>query len=164
VKKTGTPRTANSNSDSKSSSGKRMSDMAVFRATGKKWNEWFTILDKAGAEKMNHQEIVAILSKKRGVGLWWQQMVTVTYERARGLRKVHQRPDGYSISRSKTVPVPIAKLYRAWVEPRLRGKWLSDSKFTVRKATTKRSMRITWIDGKTTIETMFYPKAAAKSQ
>src|SRR5216117_1433710 len=94
---------------SKKSAGstpKRMSDAAVVRATGKKWAEWFAILDKAGAKKLTHQQIVAVLAKKHGLAPWWQQMVTVTYEQARGLRKVHERPDGYSISRSKTLPVP----------------------------------------------------------
>lgn len=143
---------------------RRMSDAAVTKATGKPWKEWFTILDMAGAKKMNHQQIVAILSREHGVGPWWQQMLTVTYEQARGLRKVHEKTDGFSISRSKTVPVPIAKVYKAWAEPRIRERWLSDSKFAVRKTMANRSMRITWIDGKTTVEMMLYPKGAGKSQ
>jgi hypothetical protein len=36
----------------------RMSDEAVKSKTGKTWKEWFAILDKAGASKMSHQEIV----------------------------------------------------------------------------------------------------------
>ena len=35
---------------------------------------------------MSHQEIVRYLSTKHDVGPWWQQMVTVTYEHASGLR------------------------------------------------------------------------------
>jgi hypothetical protein len=58
----------------------RMSDAAVQAKTGKTWDEWFKILDKAGGKKMNHKEIVAYLSEKYGVGPWWRQMVTVTYE------------------------------------------------------------------------------------
>ena len=34
---------------------------------------------------MNHKQIVALLYAKHNVGPWWQQMVTVTYEQARGL-------------------------------------------------------------------------------
>ena len=113
---------------------------------------------------MNHQQIVAVLGSKHRVKPWWRQMVTVAYEQARGMRRVHERPDGYSISRSKTVPVPIAKLYRAWTEPKSRERWLGNSKFTIRKATVNRSIRMLWNDGKTTVESMFYPKGAGKSQ
>ena len=64
----------------------RMSDAAVQASTGKIWKEWFAILDKAGARKMDHKQIVAYLVKHHKVGPWWQQMVTVIYEQARGLR------------------------------------------------------------------------------
>src|SRR5690242_8170867 len=104
-----------------------MSDAAVAKATGKTWKEWFALLDKAGARTMTHKQIVAILTSRHRVGPWWQQMVTVEYERSRGLRKVHEKADGmFSISRSKTVPVPIATLFNAWSEPRARIKWLKD--------------------------------------
>ena len=142
----------------------RMSDAAVKAKTGRTWPQWFSHLDKAGAKKMNHKEIVAHLVKHHDVGPWWQQMVTVAYEQSRGLRAKHQRPDGYSISRSKTLKVPIAAAYKAWNEPRLRARWLGQAKLSVRKTTANRSMRITWIDGKTDVQTMFYPKGARKSQ
>jgi hypothetical protein len=144
---------------------RRMSDDAVAKATGKNWNEWFGLLDKAGAKSMNHRQIVAVLSKGHSVGPWWQQMVTVEYERARGLRKVHEKADGmFSVSRSKTVPVPIAMLYKAWAEPKAREEWLKEPKLTVKNATTNRSMRIAWADGSTDVVTMFYSKGAGKSQ
>ena len=54
-------------------------DDAVKKATGKTWTEWFTILDQAGAQKMNHRQIVTLLRDQHGVGSWWQQMVTVGY-------------------------------------------------------------------------------------
>jgi uncharacterized protein YndB with AHSA1/START domain len=141
-----------------------MSDSAVKAKTGKTWPQWFTSLDKAGAKKMNHKEIVAYLVKHQDVGPWWRQMVTVTYEQARGLRAKHERPDGYSISRSKTLNVPISAAYKAWNEPKLRARWLGRNGFSIRKATPNRSIRMTWIDGKTTVETMFYPKGAGKAQ
>lgn len=80
----------------------RMSDEAVQAKTGKNWEAWFKILDKAGAQKMNHKEIVAYLNQKHYVGPWWQQMVTVAYEQARGLREKHETATGYS---KKTPPV-----------------------------------------------------------
>jgi len=57
----------------------RMSDEAVRSKTGKTWPEWYEILDKAGARELDHKEIVA-LTQHHGVGSWWGQMVTVTYE------------------------------------------------------------------------------------
>ena len=37
-----------------------MSDEAVKAKTGKKWDQWFPILDKAGAKEMSHQDIVKL--------------------------------------------------------------------------------------------------------
>jgi Domain of unknown function (DUF4287) len=81
----------------------RMSDEAVKAKTGKTWKEWFAILDKAGAKKMTHQEIVQLLHTKHDVGPWWVQMVTVTYEQQSGMRQNHERPDGFQISVSRTL-------------------------------------------------------------
>ena len=142
----------------------RMSDEAVKAKTGKTWKQWFAILDKAGAKKMNHQEIARYLKTEQGVGPWWQQMVTVTYEQARGLRKPHERPDGYQISVSRTVNVPIAKLYNAFANDKARKAWLAEDGLAVRKATANKSMRVTWNDVKTSLEINFYPKGEDKSQ
>jgi uncharacterized protein YndB with AHSA1/START domain len=142
----------------------RMSDEAVQAKTGKVWEEWFKILDKAGAKKMNHQEIVAFLREKHAVGPWWQQMVTVAYEQARGLREKHQKTSGYSANSSKTFAVPLAKLYKAWSETKLRRRWLTEEGILIRKATPEKSMRITWSDGKTSVSVNFYAKGEAKSQ
>jgi uncharacterized protein YndB with AHSA1/START domain len=140
-----------------------ISDAAVKAKTGKVWNEWFKILDAAGAKRMTHQEIVALLSKKHGVGPWWQQMVTVTYEQARGLRKVHQKPGGFEISVSRTIDAPIARSYKAWTEARTRQKWLS-AEVTIRKATANKSLRLNWEDGKTIVAAAFLGKGEGKTQ
>ncbi len=141
----------------------RMSDAAVKAKTGKTWSEWFKILDAAGAKRMTHQEIVARLSKKRGVGPWWQQMVTVTYEQARGLREKHQKPEGYEISVSRTIGAPISKAFKAWTDEKIRKQWLP-ANLTIRKATTNKSLRISWEDGDTSLAVAFYPKGAGKCQ
>ena len=134
----------------------RMSDEAVKAKTGKNWSEWFKLLDKAGAKKMNHREIVAIVNK-HGAGSWWQQMVTVTYEQARGLRALHEKPEGYEISVSRTIDAPIAKAYKAWTDEKIRKKWLP-ANLTIRKATLNKSIRISWEDGQTSLSVGFYPK------
>ena len=142
----------------------RMSDAAVRAKTGKTWSEWFVILDKAGAKKMNHKEIVAYVSDRYSVELWWRQMVAVTYEQARGLRAKHEHPEGFEISVSKTLGVPVSEAYKAWNDARLRGRWLREKGLTIRKATTDKSLRMTWVDGKTSVEVAFYAKGEGKSQ
>ena len=141
----------------------QISDDAVKKATGRDWAEWFKIFDKAKADKKTHQEITAIAGE-HGAPPWWSQMVTVQYERERGLREVHQKSDGYSVSVSRTVAAPVAELYDAWDDGRRRAKWLKQSKLTIRKATPNKSMRITWNDGETSVEVGFYAKGAGKSQ
>lgn len=141
-----------------------ISSDAVLKATGKTWDEWLGLLDKAGCKKMSHQEIVAVVSEQFGVGPWWQQMITVGYEQARGLRARHETTRGFSISRSKTLGVPIDELFAAWKDRRKRAGWLADDGFTIRTASENRSLRFTWIDGKTSVEVMFYEKGKDKSQ
>ena len=142
----------------------RMSDEAVKAKTGKTWKEWFGILDKAGARKFTHQEIVKYLNTEQGVGPWWQQMVTVTYEQARGLRALHQKPKGFEISVSRTVNVPVSMLYHAFANDKARNAWLAEDGLAVRKATANKSMRVTWNDVKTSLEINFVSKADNKSQ
>lgn len=137
---------------------------AVREKTGKGWDEWFALLDKAGAAKWSHKEIATFLHKLK-CGDWWSQMVTVGYEQARGLRVKHQTADGFSASASKTVAAPIAKLFRAWSDAKLRARWLPDSAdIAIRSSTENKVIRIVWIDGKSNIEVRFYPKGADKSQ
>ncbi len=142
----------------------RMSDEAVRAKTGKDWEEWFTALDAAGAAQMSHQEIVAYLAANHGLDGWWQQMVTVTYEQARGLREKHQRPDGYQISASKTVAVPLATLFRAWTDPEQRARWLPEDSFLVHRATPEKYVRARWDTDGGRVDVSFYAKGEDKSQ
>ena len=149
-----------------SSTGKvaGMSDAAVQAKTGKTWGAWLAILDKAGAKKMSHQEIVAYLHKRHGLGSWWQQMVTVGYEKARGLRKKHQSPSGYGVSVSKTIAASVGTLYKAWTDAGLRRRWLGSASFTITTANRNRSLRINWPEGDTRVDVYFYPKGAGRCQ
>lgn len=139
----------------------RVSDEAVRSKTGRGWTDWFEILDQEGAREMPHGKIAALLHGKHGVDGWWAQTVTVGYEQERGLRDKHQKPSGYEISVSRTVPVAIDALYAAWLDED-RGRWL-DEDLVIRKATPNRTMRITWPD-QTNLEVHFVAKGEAKSQ
>jgi hypothetical protein len=140
-------------------------DDAVRAKTGKTWDEWFAILERAGAAAWPHKEIAVYVGEQHGCPSWWSQMVTVGYEQARGLRVKHQTSNGFVANASKTVAVPVAALYAAWNDLKLRVQWLPDAaKITVRKATANKSMRITGADGTTSIEVNFWVKGPAKSQ
>ena len=139
-------------------------DEAVKKATGCDWKAWLFVLDKAGCAKMSHQSIAELVHARwPKVGGWWSQMVTVGYEQARGLRARNQTSDGWKVSSSKTVAVPVRTLFGAWSDPKKRARWLKDHRFTVKKATEPKSMRIAWVDGVTTLEANFYAKGTGKS-
>jgi len=141
-----------------------ISDEAVRAKTGKTWPEWFVLLDKAHATKMSHREIVAYLVEHHQVGPWWQQMIAVTFEQARGLRAKHEKVGGFQIGVSKAVSVPVVDLFAAWKEKRMRAYWLPDPAIVIRKVAPAKSMRITWVDGKSSVDVRFYPKGDGKSQ
>ncbi len=127
--------------------------------TSKSWPQWFALLDKAGAEKLSHQRIVALLrTRYPKLGSWWQQMVTVAYEKARGKRGDYQRPQGYEITVSRTLPVSAAAVFRAWTNARLRVRWLRAPGLTITKATPGKSVRIAWSEDGTRVAVGFFAK------
>jgi archaellum component FlaF (FlaF/FlaG flagellin family) len=145
----------------------RIGDDAIQARTGRNWQQWFSVLDKAGAVKMSHKEMANYLYGEKGVPGWWCQMIVVRYEQDRGLRNKYERIDGYSVSVSKTIEVPVNVLYKRWINEKLRKQWLKNKLFTVRKTTENKSMRITWNDNdsnNTNIEVNFYRKGKSKTQ
>jgi hypothetical protein len=158
------PTTSTKKTRAKKKSPGDIGDEAVKKATGCDWKAWIWHLDQAGCATMSHKEIAELVHERwPKIGGWWSQMVTVGYERAKGLREKHQVTSGWSVSSSKTFGVPVKALFAAWKDPKLRAEWLKDPSFTVRKATAPKSMRITWVDGKTNVDANFYPKGAKKS-
>lgn len=138
----------------------------VLRAnTGRTWDEWFALLDRWGAAERPHPEIARWLNEEHGVGGWWAQGVTVGYEQARGLRAPGQRRGGlFEASASKTVAVPVDRLYEAFMDPGLRERWLPGAKLEVRAAKPAKSIRANWDDGSTRLVIAFTARGDAKSQ
>jgi len=141
-----------------------VSSDAVARRTGKSWAEWFALLDAAGAAELDHKGIVAVLAQRHGVGPWWQQMVTVAYEQARGKNGNTSTEDGFQVDVSKVLELPLAKLFRFWAEPAERNKWLADDRFSIHKATASKSIRARWGRGVSRIDVDFCEKGPSKSQ
>jgi len=126
-------------------------DDVVRAATGKTWSEWLSTLDAAGAaaRSMNHQQIwdIAMRSLPGSAG-WWGQMVSVGYERARGLREKHQTSAGdFQASISKTLPVPLFAAFAAWADKNLRKSWLDAPDLDFTKLNVGRNIRARWPDG-----------------
>jgi hypothetical protein len=136
----------------------------VAQRTGRDWAQWVSLLDRAGAGTWAHRDIASHLHQQYQIPEWWTQMVTVGYERIKGLRVKGQRRGGaFEAGRSRTFPVAVDRVFRAFRDGRLRSRWLADPKITIRTATPNRSMRITWHDG-TSVHLWFTAKGAAKSQ
>ena len=94
----------------------RMSDEAVLAATGKHPDDWFALLDAAGATTWTHQAIASWLKSEHGAPPWWTQGITIRYEQARGLRVPGQKTDGsFAVSASRTVSGPLDRAYAAMV-------------------------------------------------
>lgn len=144
---------------------KPMGDGAVKTKTGKVLVEWFLVLDRAGAKKWPHKEIVKYLKDEEKVPSWWCQMVTVEYERARGMREVYQKADGlFAASASRTLNAPLARVYDAWADETQRRAWLPKGKMDVTTARENKSLRAAWDGNKSRVNIGFYGKGAGRCQ
>ncbi len=132
------------------------SDEEIRRRTGRGWEEWFDLLDEWGAPERSHREKARWLAEQQGADplAWNVQAVVSSYELARGLREVGEKDDGsFSVSATKTVAVPVERLYDAFADEGLRE----------RTATRPRSARFDWGDGSSRVNVAFDAKGEAKS-
>jgi hypothetical protein len=140
-----------------------MSDAAIKKATGCDWDKWVFCLDYVGAQDWSHRAIADHVHTAYKVKDWWTQMVTVGYERIKGLRAIGQRRDGgFEANKSKTLNASAAAVFRAFAHARVRKHWLPGVTVTVKKATPNRSVRMLWNDG-TPVEVWIVPKGAKKT-
>jgi uncharacterized protein YndB with AHSA1/START domain len=141
------------------------SDDAIRDRTGRGWEEWFDLLDDWGAAERPHREIARWVAEQQGVDplAWGAQAVTFSYERTRGLRAAGEHADGFAITATKTVAVPVDRLYDAFVDEALRAKWLPEDELRVRTATKPKSARFDWGEGDTRVNVTFVAKGEAKS-
>jgi hypothetical protein len=136
---------------------------ATEQATGRSNEQWFALLDEWGAAERTHAEIARWLADQEGVSNWWSQMVTVAYEQVRGRRLPHERPDGFTITASKTVAVPVADLFAAVSDDTRRARWLPDARLRLRTSTAPKSARYDWEDGATRVNVGFTARSDTTS-
>jgi uncharacterized protein YndB with AHSA1/START domain len=141
------------------------SDAAIRQRTGRGWEEWFELLDQSGAADRTHREIARWVAAEQGVEplAWNAQAVAASYELARGLRVVGEKDDGFAITASKTVAVPVERLYDGFLDEVLRERWLPGGELRERTATKPKSARFDWGEGETRVNVTFLAKGAAKS-
>jgi uncharacterized protein YndB with AHSA1/START domain len=143
----------------------KTSDEKIRERTGRGWEEWFAMLDNWGAADRSHREIARWLAEQMGIHplAWNAQAITASYELTRGLREVGEKDDGFAISASKTVAVPVERLYEAVVSEAARTDWLPDAPLKERTATRPKSARFDWAGGPTRVNVTFLARDGAKS-
>lgn len=141
------------------------SDATIRERTGRGWEEWFDLLDEWGAADKTHREIARWLAGQQGIHplAWNAQAIAGSYERARRGRKVGEHEDGFTVTASKTVAVPIERLYSAFVDPDQRARWLPDAELRERTTIAPRSARFDWGDGASRVHVALSAKGDAKA-
>ena len=141
------------------------SDEAIRERTGRGWEEWFDLLDEWGTPERTHREIARWVAEQQGIHplAWNAQAVADSYERARGLRAVGEHADGFTVTATKTVAVPVERLYDAFVDASVRERWLPGGALRERTATKPRSARFDWGEDGSRVHVAFAAKGAAKS-
>jgi uncharacterized protein YndB with AHSA1/START domain len=114
---------------------------AVLSATGSGWSEWFAMLDDAGAQAWDHKKMVEFVAAQGLDKPWWQQMVTSSYERERGLKKVGETNDvGFQIGVQRTVPAQKDDLWRLLFSAEGLATWLGEvERFDLKPGATYRT-------------------------
>lgn len=140
------------------------SDARLREHTGRGWRQWLRVLDAWGAKERKHREIAAHLTDDHGVPGWWAQTIAVGYERARGLRAKHQTLGGsFQVSVSKTFPVGVGTVFRAFAEAPQRNRWLERGTIKVRISRKDKDVRFDFRDGTSRVVAWFDPKARERT-
>jgi uncharacterized protein YndB with AHSA1/START domain len=162
-----------------------VSNDAVKKATGHGWDEWLRVLDKAGAMDWDHKQIVAFLEKNYDLSGWWQQTVTVGYEKAKGRRVVGQTADaGFQVGVQKTLAIPLDEAWNLLTSSSGIACWLGNvNRFKLQEGKTYRTdtgmegeirvvkprdrVRLTWkspgMDHPATLQIALTPSANGKT-
>jgi hypothetical protein len=156
-----------------------VSDVRVRERTGRDLAHWFDVLDRFGAVQKGHTAAAQHLREAHDVDSWYSQGITVSYERARGLRAANQRVGGtYEFSTSKVVAADTKTVIAALANKRRRARWAGaldrdlvgalsaalravKSKGFVLKTDGQAHYRYKW-DG-TTVEMSVTPKSGGRS-
>jgi len=139
------------------------SDETIKRGSGKSWDEWFAILDGWGAATRSHGEIARYVNEEHEVAGWWAQTVTVGYERGRGMRRMHERTDGFYVGVSKTFPIGAKRLSEEFTDTRKRNRWLEPGTLRTRTSQPGKSARFDFGEDDSRVHVYFVSKGRGKA-
>jgi len=131
----------------------------IRRRTGRGWEEWFDLLDEWGAAERTHREVARRLAEFQGADplAWNVQAVVKSYERVRGGKAVGEKEDGFTVTASRTVAVPVERLYDAVLE-------MADGMMSERTATRPKSARFDWGEDGSRVHVTFDGSDPGKSR
>jgi hypothetical protein len=112
-----------------------VTDADVKKKTGRTWQEWFTLLDRDGAAKLDRRRITRIVASKYGVGLWWRRTIAKAYEQSRMARDVGQELASSPVARtSRGMHPPMRALSATMHDVEARARRLKSRSFSDRPA------------------------------
>jgi hypothetical protein len=134
------------------------SDAAIRERTGHGWEAWFDRLDAWGAAGRPHREIARWVAGELGVDAlaWNAQAIAYSYERTHGLRAAGERDDGFAVTVSRTVGVPVERLFDGFLAA-------APEDLRERTATRPRSARFDWGDAGSRVHVSFDAKGEERS-
>ena len=140
------------------------SEQRILEVTGRSWETWLSLLDRWGARQRKRADTVRFLMADQGVPGWWAQTIAGGYERVRGMRLKHQQADGFTIYASRTIGVPLAGLFSAFVDEQRRTRWLSDGSMFLRSSRDDlTAARFDWGDGSSRVSVTLDAKGPART-
>ena len=104
----------------------RISSEAVQKATGRTREEWFALLDGAGAQALAHRDIVRLLRDHGPLAsAWWAQTLASEYETARGRRVAGETASaGFEVGVQRTVRLSPQQAWELLAGPAGLSVWL----------------------------------------
>ena len=112
-----------------------VSEARCIEKTGHGFDYWFAILDRFKAPAAGHTAAARHLRNEHGVSAWYAQAITVSYERARGIRTVNQLCSGrFQVSASRVLPVSTEVATAALGHAKQRRLWLASIESEVAQA------------------------------
>lgn len=111
-----------------------LSDRSALRSTGHGLDYWFEVLDRFG-KTHGHQKAAEYLYSEHKVKGWHAQMITVTWERKRGLRAENQSCTGaFQVSVSRSFEAPVKAVAAFINDPKSRRLWLAGAPAALARA------------------------------
>lgn len=140
-----------------------MSPEAILNGTGKPWEEWLKLLDDVKATSWTHTHIAKHIVDNFDVSGWWAQGIAIGYEYERGMRKPGMTSDGFAANASKTLNLPVEKVWKLFGDDALRAQWLDPTLIEKTSATEPKTFNAKWLADDSRVSVNFTSKGDNKS-